>query len=68
MSQLVELEIKGCEELKRTNGLEQLPALKELILTNMLEDFVADFRRRLNRDVIVTNKWEFEALQVSFVS
>ena len=67
MSQLVELEIRGCEELKRTNGLEQLPALKELILTNMLEDFVADFRRRLNRDVLVTNKWEFEALQVSFV-
>uniref|UniRef100_A0A7N2L5V1 NB-ARC domain-containing protein n=2 Tax=Quercus lobata TaxID=97700 RepID=A0A7N2L5V1_QUELO len=54
MPQLVELEIRGCKKLEKTDGLEHLPALKELILTNMTEDFVADVRRRLGRDKLIS--------------
>ena len=67
MPNLVELEIRGCEKLKTSDGLEKLASLKELILTNMPEDFVADVRRKLGRDILLTNNWEFSPLDVSFL-
>ncbi|CAL5334385.1 unnamed protein product [Camellia sinensis] len=45
MPQLVELEIRGCQKLTKLDGLEQLPALKELLLTNISPDFVADVKK-----------------------
>ena len=65
MPQLQELEIRDCEKLKSSDGLSQLPALKEFIFTNMAKDFVEDFRR-LGRDILLTNKWEPSAVHVSF--
>ena len=67
MPNLVELEIRGCKKLKNSHGLEKLASLKELILTKMPEDFVADVRRKLGRDILLTNKWEFSTLDVSFL-
>nr|POE48548.1 disease resistance protein rpm1 [Quercus suber] len=45
MPQLQELKIRGCKKLRSSEGLDQLPALKELILTNMPQDFVEDAKR-----------------------
>ena len=67
MPNLVELEIRGCKKLKNSDGLEKLASLKELILTKMPEDFVADVRRKLGRDILLTNNWEFSPLDVSFL-
>ena len=67
MPNLVELEIRGCEKLKTSDGLEKLASLKELILTKMPEDFVANVRRKLGRDILLTNNWEFSPLDVSFL-
>lgn len=57
MPQLQELEIRSCEELKTLDGLQMLPALKEVILTNMPKDFVSDVRKRFDRDILLTNEW-----------
>lgn len=62
MPQLLELEIRRCENLESSDGLEQLPALKELILTNMPQEFVANVRQGLGRDILLTNTWEFSPL------
>ena len=67
MAQLVELEIRGCEKMKRSDGLEKLPALKELILTKMPQDFVVDVRRKLSTELL-TNEWEFPPLHVRFLT
>ncbi|KAF3952650.1 hypothetical protein CMV_021819 [Castanea mollissima] len=67
MPNLVELEIRGCEKLKTSDGLEKLASLKELILTKMPEDFVADVRRKLGRDILLTNKWYFSPLDDPFL-
>ncbi|XP_028107510.1 disease susceptibility protein LOV1-like [Camellia sinensis] len=48
MPQLAELEIRGCKKLTKLDGLEHLPALKELPLTNMSPNFVADVKKRIN--------------------
>ncbi|KAF3971660.1 hypothetical protein CMV_004755 [Castanea mollissima] len=53
MPQLRELEIQNCKELRSSEGLDQLPALKELILTDMPEDFVEDARRRLGNEKLL---------------
>ncbi|XP_050258147.1 probable disease resistance protein RF9 isoform X2 [Quercus robur] len=50
MPQLRELEIRSCEKLRSSEGLDQLPALKELILTYMPQDFVEDARKRLGNN------------------
>ncbi|KAM4087977.1 hypothetical protein ACB094_07G036600 [Castanea mollissima] len=59
MPQLVELEIRVCKNMKSSDGLEELATLKELILTDMPQDFIKDVRRRLGRKILLTNKWEF---------
>ncbi|KAF7132273.1 hypothetical protein RHSIM_Rhsim09G0045100 [Rhododendron simsii] len=48
LPKLEEMEIRGCGKLKRFDGLEHLPTLKELVLTNMQPDFVADVGKRIN--------------------
>lgn len=53
MPQLRELEIGGCKKLRSSGGLDQLPALKELILTNVPQDFVEDTRRRLGNEKLL---------------
>ncbi|KAF5953445.1 hypothetical protein HYC85_006301 [Camellia sinensis] len=60
LPQLVELEIRGCDNLENLEGLKELPELKELILTNMPQEFVADLREKLDRDrdIVVTNEWK----------
>ncbi|GMY35121.1 disease resistance protein rpp13 [Fagus crenata] len=68
MPQLVELEIRGCKKMTSSDGLEKLPSLKELILTEMPPNFVADVRRKLSRDILLTNEWEFPPSHVSFLS
>ncbi|KAF5953435.1 hypothetical protein HYC85_006291 [Camellia sinensis] len=49
LPQLVELEIRGCDYLENVEGLKELPKLKELILTNMPQEFVADLREKLGQ-------------------
>lgn len=58
LPKLEEMEIRGCEKLKRFDGLEHLPALKELVLTNMPPDFVADVGKRFGADILLTNEWK----------
>ncbi|XP_023880798.2 putative disease resistance protein At1g50180 [Quercus suber] len=53
--QLRELEIRVCEKIRSSEGLDQLPALKELILRNMPQDFVEDARRRLGNEKLSSN-------------
>ncbi|CAL5334352.1 unnamed protein product [Camellia sinensis] len=58
LPQLVELEIRGCDYLENMEGLKELPELKELMLTNMPQEFVSDLREKLDRDIVVTNDWK----------
>lgn len=69
MPQLLELEIRRCQQLEKSDGLEQLPALKELILTNMPPEFVENVKQRLGlrRNIVLTNTWEFTPQYVSFL-
>ncbi|KAJ0008151.1 hypothetical protein Pint_29280 [Pistacia integerrima] len=54
MRALKQLEIRYCQKLKQIDGLENVRTLKEIILTNMEEDFV----KRLGEKRIVTeNNW-----------
>uniref|UniRef100_A0A7N2RBM8 Disease resistance R13L4/SHOC-2-like LRR domain-containing protein n=1 Tax=Quercus lobata TaxID=97700 RepID=A0A7N2RBM8_QUELO len=55
MPQLRKLEIGVCKKLRSSEGLYQLPALKELILTTMPQDFVGDARRRLGNEKLLIN-------------
>ncbi|KAM4087970.1 hypothetical protein ACB094_07G036200 [Castanea mollissima] len=65
MPELVELEIRCCKELESSVELENLNSLKELILTNMPQDFVEDIRTKMqDRGILLTNKWEFSDLDV----
>ncbi|KAK9989553.1 hypothetical protein SO802_029792 [Lithocarpus litseifolius] len=66
MRQLVELEIRCCEKLESSVELEKLGSLKELILTNMPQDFVEDIRTRMGRGILLTNKWEFSTSHVKY--
>lgn len=67
MPQLVELEIRVCKNMKSSVELEKLATLKELILTDMPQDFIKDVSRRLGRKILLTNKWEFPSKQVKFI-
>ncbi|KDP38350.1 hypothetical protein JCGZ_04275 [Jatropha curcas] len=64
MLRLRELEIRRCDKLKETSGWQQLNSLKELILTNMSEDFVAEMESTMKeRNVKITkNNWKFDPL------
>ncbi|KAG5529204.1 hypothetical protein RHGRI_029782 [Rhododendron griersonianum] len=58
LPKLEEMEIRGCEKLKRFEGLNHLPALKELVLTNMPPDFVADIGQKYGTDRLLVNEWK----------
>ncbi|CAL5387001.1 unnamed protein product [Camellia sinensis] len=68
LPQLVELEIRGCDNLKNLEGFKELPELKEMILTNMPQEFVADLREKLDRDIVVTNEWTSFSLALSLMN
>ena len=64
MPKLRELEIRGCEVLKKPEGLEQLTALKELSLTNMPKDFVAAVKKiEVLKDKLITNERKSSTLE-----
>ena len=67
MPQLRDLEIRVCEKLRSSEGLDQLPALKELILTTMPPDFVEDARRRLGNEKLLINNYFRHEIYVSFI-
>ena len=46
---LRELEIRRCNRLKRPEGLKQITTLKEVILTNMPQQFVADVKGDMDK-------------------
>ena len=55
MPKLQELELRGCEVLTELKKLEHLTALKELSLTNMPKDFVADVKKIEElKDILIT--------------
>ncbi|XP_021300772.1 putative disease resistance RPP13-like protein 2 [Herrania umbratica] len=56
MPLLRELEIRCCKNLKVPDGLEKLITLKELTLTNMKEDFVANVERSMGNNVAIMKK------------
>ncbi|KAL7247623.1 hypothetical protein ACSBR2_002519 [Camellia fascicularis] len=62
MPELEELEIRGCEKLKKSQGLERLSHLKELTLTNMKREFVEDVKQNLasvgRSHILLTNKFK----------
>nr|XP_023905756.1 probable disease resistance protein RF9 [Quercus suber] len=51
MPQLRELQIMDCDKLRSSEGLDQLPALKDLILRNVPQDFVEAARRLGNEKI-----------------
>nr|POE52354.1 isoform 2 of calmodulin-binding protein 60 a [Quercus suber] len=55
---LRELEIRVCEKLRSSEGLDQLPALKELISTNMPQDFMEDASFKILGTGISAKMWE----------
>ncbi|KAL7264622.1 hypothetical protein ACSBR1_002560 [Camellia fascicularis] len=62
LPELEELEIRGCEKLKKSQGLERLSHLKELTLTNMKREFVEDVKQNLasvgRSHILLTNKFK----------
>ncbi|GMP49087.1 hypothetical protein CsSME_00016192 [Camellia sinensis var. sinensis] len=62
MPELKELEIRGCEKLEKSQGLERLSHLKELTLTNMKREFVEDVKQNLasvgRSHILLTNKFK----------
>lgn len=62
MPELEELEIRGCEKLEKSQGLERLSHLKELTLTNMKREFVEDVKQNLasvgRSHILLTNKFK----------
>ncbi|CAL5334357.1 unnamed protein product [Camellia sinensis] len=62
MLELEELEIRGCEKLEKSQGLERLSHLKELTLTNMKREFVEDVKQNLasvgRSHILLTNKFK----------
>ncbi|KAF5953450.1 hypothetical protein HYC85_006306 [Camellia sinensis] len=62
MPELEELEIRGCEKLEKSLGLERLSHLKELTLTNMKREFVEDVKQNLasvgRSHILLTNKFK----------
>ncbi|GMI65295.1 hypothetical protein like AT5G35450 [Hibiscus trionum] len=56
MPMLREVEIRSCKNLKKLDGLEKLAALKELTLTNMTEDFVANVEKSMGSSSVAIMK------------
>nr|POE77054.1 disease resistance protein rpp8 [Quercus suber] len=64
MPKLRELDIRGCEVLTKSEGLEQLTALKELSLTNMRKNFVAAVKKiKVLKDILITNERKSSTLE-----
>ncbi|XVF42069.1 hypothetical protein PTKIN_Ptkin01aG0330400 [Pterospermum kingtungense] len=61
MPMLRELEIRCCKNLKMPDGLVNLSALKELTLTNMKDDFVADAERNMGGKVAIMKHFYFSS-------
>ncbi|KAK9041903.1 hypothetical protein V6N11_016991 [Hibiscus sabdariffa] len=59
MPMLREVEIRSCKNLKKLDGLEKLAALKELTLTNMTEDFVANVEKSMESSVAIMKNYYF---------
>lgn len=65
---LGELEIRACNRLERLEGLGQVTALKELILTNMPSHFAKEVKESIGTDVFIKeNEWKPCPLLVSFL-
>ncbi|XVF06872.1 hypothetical protein REPUB_Repub06bG0088600 [Reevesia pubescens] len=67
MPMLRELEIRCCKNLTMPEGLEKLAALKELTLTNMKEDFVANVERNMDSNVAIMKNFFFSPSWVSSI-
>ncbi|XP_048130405.1 putative disease resistance protein At1g59780 isoform X3 [Rhodamnia argentea] len=64
MPLLQELEIRRCDQLENSDGLQQLPNLNEVVLTNMPQSFVEKLRGSSGNNVFVkVNNWEFSRYQ-----
>ncbi|KAK4857350.1 hypothetical protein QYF36_027115 [Acer negundo] len=60
MPELKQLEIRYCPNLKKPEGLENLPAaLEKVTLTNMGEDFMAEVEGCLGQNKVIKNKHDF---------
>ncbi|KAE9445441.1 hypothetical protein C3L33_22659, partial [Rhododendron williamsianum] len=57
LPKLEEMEIRGCEKLRKLEGSEHLRALKELVLTNMPEGFAEAVGKMSVKEKLVTNEW-----------
>ncbi|CAL5334376.1 unnamed protein product [Camellia sinensis] len=72
MPELEELEIRGCEKLEKSQGLERLSHLKELTLTNMKREFVEDVKQNLasvdRSHILLTNKFKSSTTLASRVT
>ncbi|CAL5334302.1 unnamed protein product [Camellia sinensis] len=70
MPELEELEIRGCEKLEKSQGLERLSHLKELTLTNMKREFVEHVKQNLasvgGSHILLTNKFK-SSTTLSFI-
>ncbi|KAJ0076157.1 hypothetical protein Patl1_33751 [Pistacia atlantica] len=61
MPVLKELEIRYCRNLKKLEGLNNVTSLRELILTNMKEEFSAEVKKSLHKYAVTTeNNWKVE--------
>ncbi|XP_058186321.1 putative inactive disease susceptibility protein LOV1 [Rhododendron vialii] len=60
LPKLEEMEIRGCEKLKKFEGSEHLHALKELVLTNMPKDFAKAVGKNSIKEKLVTNEWRVD--------
>ncbi|KAG5529208.1 hypothetical protein RHGRI_029786 [Rhododendron griersonianum] len=58
LPKLEEMEIRGCEKLRKFEGSEHLRALKELVLTNMPKDFVEAVGEKSVKEKLVMNEWQ----------
>ncbi|KAH7846548.1 hypothetical protein Vadar_015245 [Vaccinium darrowii] len=58
LPKLEKMEIRGCGKLKRFDGLKHLAAMKELVLTYMPPDFVADAGKKFGTNILLTNDWK----------
>ncbi|XP_010064769.2 putative disease resistance protein At1g59780 [Eucalyptus grandis] len=56
---LQEVEIRGCDQLSKINGIEHLQSLKELTLTSMPESFTEKFKGGIERKLYIkVNCWK----------
>ncbi|XP_030546253.1 disease resistance protein RPP13-like isoform X1 [Rhodamnia argentea] len=65
---LQELEIRGCDALRKIDGIKHLQSLKELTLTNMPESFTERIKRGIWREMYIkVNEWMLSRHQANQV-